>query len=93
MSRLLRNKVDEEDAADEVKKLDLLYAEVYPHPGEYQIVNDYPPLPYQHAELKHDCEYCGNKSGKSDRRGGCVSCGAPLPKIKKREFVTFISST
>lgn len=24
------------------------------------------------------CEYCGNKSGVADTRGGCISCGAPL---------------
>ncbi len=24
------------------------------------------------------CAYCGNTSGTRDRRGGCVSCGAPL---------------
>lgn len=24
------------------------------------------------------CSYCGNASGKTDNRGQCVSCGAPL---------------
>ena len=24
------------------------------------------------------CNYCGNSSGKTDSRGMCVSCGAPL---------------
>lgn len=26
------------------------------------------------------CEYCRNTSGLKDRLGGCVSCGAMLPK-------------
>ena len=35
------------------------------------------------------CEYCGNESGKSDGRGGCVSCGAPLPKITKKTELSY----
>ena len=23
------------------------------------------------------CPYCGNKSGRTDERGNCISCGAP----------------
>lgn len=24
------------------------------------------------------CEYCGNLSGKTDKYGNCISCGAPM---------------
>ena len=30
------------------------------------------------------CEYCGNTSSLTDRRGNCISCGGELP-IRKQE--------
>ena len=32
----------------------------------------------ERARKKSGCSYCGNRSGKRDRLGGCISCGAPL---------------
>lgn len=39
------------------------------------------------------CQYCGNKSYLSDGRGGCISCGAPLPKIEEIQILYTLSST
>ena len=39
------------------------------------------------------CQYCGNKSYLSDRRGGCISCGAPLPKITKQTELSYYWTT
>lgn len=30
------------------------------------------------------CQYCGNKSGKTDGRGNCISCGGPIEKEIER---------
>lgn len=29
------------------------------------------------------CEYCGNGSGKTDMRGNCKSCGAPIKHVTR----------
>ena len=39
------------------------------------------------------CEYCGNQSRVSDGRGGCVSCGAPLPRITKETELSYYYTT
>ncbi len=36
--------------------------------------------------MKHKCEYCGNKSGKTDRRGNCISCGATIETHEQYDF-------
>ena len=39
------------------------------------------------------CEYCGNQSRLSDGRGGCISCGAPLPKITQQTELSYYWTT
>lgn len=33
-----------------------------------------------------ECQYCENRSGKTDGRGNCVSCGGPVEKEKDHEM-------
>jgi hypothetical protein len=35
------------------------------------------------------CEYCGNRSGKIDDRGNCISCGGPIERQMGHEVDNF----
>ncbi len=93
LSKLFATKLEEEaitkkDVEDligrEIDDIESLYNEVYPVPHQTEIT---------HILFRVGCEYCGNESGKSDGRGGCLSCGAPLPKITKQTELSYYYTT
>ncbi len=99
LSKLFATKLEEEaitikDVEDligrEIDNVESLYNEVYT--DEYRLYSGDLPASATTTFLGR-CEYCGNDSGKSDGRSGCVSCGAPLPKITKQTELSYYYTT
>ncbi len=84
-TKLKEEAITQKDVEDligrEIDDVESLYEEVYP--DKNRLYSGDLPASATITFLGR-CEYCGNDSGKSDGRSGCISCGAPLPKITKQ---------